>query len=43
MNSMTSPDSAPLPDTAPNAGPSFASLPLPPAMLANLQQLGYSA
>ena len=32
----------PLPaDSAPPAGPSFSSLPLPPATLANLQQLGY--
>ena len=31
----------PLPVPTPNTGPSFSSLPLPPAMLDNLQRLGY--
>jgi ATP-independent RNA helicase DbpA len=31
-----------MPNSTSNAGQSFASLPLPPAVLANLQQLGYA-
>jgi ATP-independent RNA helicase DbpA len=41
MTKSTPPQSAPASDDAPTAGPSFNDLPLSPAMLANLQQLGY--
>ena len=41
MSSTHSHAAAALPDSASNAGPSFSSLPLPPAMLGNLQRLGY--
>jgi ATP-independent RNA helicase DbpA len=34
--------SPPPPDTAPAGGPPFATLPLPPPVLANLAQLGYT-
>jgi len=41
MSPNTPPAPATLPDPASNAGLSFDSLPLPPAMLDNLQRLGY--
>ncbi len=41
MSPITAAAPAELPDAASNAGPSFSGLPLPPAMLANLQRLGY--
>ncbi len=41
MSSINPPAPADLPDPASNAGPSFSRLPLPPAMLTNLQRLGY--
>jgi ATP-independent RNA helicase DbpA len=41
---MNEPDASPQPTPAPaTAGPSFAQLPLPAAVLANLQALGWSA
>lgn len=41
MSSITPHAPAALPNSATNASPPFSSLPLPPAMLANLQRLGY--
>jgi ATP-independent RNA helicase DbpA len=41
MSSITPHAPAGLPDPTSNAGRSFTSLPLPPAMQANLQRLGY--
>ena len=41
MTKSTPPQSAPVITDVPTAGPSFNELPLSPAMLANLQQLGY--
>jgi ATP-dependent RNA helicase DbpA len=41
MSSTTSKAPSTSPGSASTAGPPFSSLPLPPAMLANLQQLGY--
>src|SRR5262245_29714890 len=41
MSSFTPHAAAGMPDPASSAGPSFSSLPLPPAMLANLRRLGY--
>jgi ATP-independent RNA helicase DbpA len=41
MSSITSPAPAASPASASSAGPPFDNLPLPPAMLANLRQLGY--
>ena len=43
MSNNPSPAPAERTDRASNAGPSFGNLPLPPAMLANLQRLGYTA
>jgi ATP-independent RNA helicase DbpA len=41
MTKSTPPQSAPVTTDVPTAGPTFNELPLSPAMLANLQQLGY--
>jgi ATP-dependent RNA helicase DbpA len=41
MSTLSPPAQKPADPAPAAAGPSFASLPLPPAMLANLQQLGY--
>ena len=41
MTKSTPPQSTPASTDVPTAGPSFNELPLSPAMLANLQQLGY--
>ncbi len=41
MSTNTPHASAGSPNPTSNAGPSFSSLPLPPAMLTNLQRLGY--
>jgi len=43
MTKSTPPQSAPASADAATAGPSFNDLPLSPAMLANLQQLGYQS